>query len=423
MNKVQVTKPLGAVFGVLLIASSHFVSAEESNVANSFSEMFEKSLLSGQIRSGYLTANPEVSGESTLDDFAIGGQFKLETASLSGISLGAAIYTSHSITRPDGDDFNDEMTSPDKHYDLLAEGYISYAGDDLNVRLGRQLIDTPFADSDDIRMTPHTFEALVGNYDLAEGFSLTAGWLTRWQGVDAGYPRDAEFGDMVSKSEGTFMLGSTYSDDRFEANAWYYAVVDVVHALYGDIVVPISLSNTVSMTVGAQVSVQSDDTNADTLAEVGSEVGGELYGVMLEVEAGNFSFGAAWNHAEIDEGDALFGGWGGGPFFTNIDTLVANEFAAGQDADSYTLSIGFDLAGMGVDGLSLGYTFGRYEGGADPFDSSADAEVQEHNFSLEYAISDSWSVDTVYVLSDDKENSSDTEWDYDRFQTRVTFEF
>ena len=73
MNKVNVTRPVGAVLGVLLIANSHFVSAEESNVANSFSEMFEKSLLSGQIRSGYLTVNPEVSGENTLDDFAIGG--------------------------------------------------------------------------------------------------------------------------------------------------------------------------------------------------------------------------------------------------------------------------------------------------------------------------------------------------------------
>ena len=423
MNKVNVTRPVGPVLGVLLIANSHFVSAEESNVANSFSEMFEKSLLSGQIRSGYLTVNPEVSGENTLDDFAIGGQFKLETASLSGISLGAAFYTSHSITRPDGDDFNDEMTSLVKHYDLLAEGYINYAVEGLNVRLGRQLIDTPLADSDDIRMTPHTFEALVGNYDLAEGFTFTAGWLTRWQGVDAGYPRDAEFGDMVSKSDGTFMHGRPYDDDRFEANAWYYSVVDVVHAFYGDIVVPISLSNAMSMTVGAQVSLQSDDTNAETLAEVGSEVGGEFYGIMLEVEAGYFSLGAAWNHAEIDEGETLFGGWGGGPFFTNIDTSVANEFAAGQDADSYTLALGFDLVGMGVDGLSLGYTFGHYEGGSDPFDSSADAEVEEHNFSLEYVISDSWSVDAVYVLSDDKENSADTEWDYDRFQTRVTFAF
>ena len=133
MNKVNVVRPVGAVFAVLLIASSHFVSAEESNVANSFSEMFEKSRLSGQVRSGYLTVNPEVSGENTLDDFAIGGQFKLETASLSGISLGASFYTSHSITRPDSDDFNNEMTSPDKHYDLLAEGYINYAGEDLNV--------------------------------------------------------------------------------------------------------------------------------------------------------------------------------------------------------------------------------------------------------------------------------------------------
>ncbi len=426
MNKAMIMSTLA---GAILSANSAVVAANDdeashqNNTVNSFSDMFEQSTHSGQIRLGYLTMNPDMSGENRLDDLAIGGQLKMETGSWNGFSMGLALYTSHSITDPDDDDFNDEMTSSDQHYDLLAEAYVDYTMQGLSLRVGRQLIDTPFADSDDIRMTPHTFEAVVGNYNMGAGFNLTTGWMSRWQGVDAGYPKDAGFDDMVRGSDGTFMLGVTYGSEKLEANIWYYNVVDVVNAFYADVSAPISLGDNVSLTLGAQISLQSDDTDTRTLAEIGAEMEGSLYGIMVELAVNNFTIGAAWDHVDMDKGEALFGGWGGGPFFTNIDTLVANEFAAGQDADSYTLSLGYDLAGLGVDGVNIGYTFGRYEGGADPLDTSADAEVEEHNFTVEYAISESWSVDAVYVLSDDKENSTDTEWDYDRFQVRATFSF
>ena len=391
--------------------------------AGSFAEMFTKGTPSGQIRLGYLTTNPQVAGDNTLDDFAIGGQLKFETAPWRGASIGAAFYTSHSITRPDDEDFNDEMSGPDQGYDLLAESYLNYAVAGLNLRLGRQLFDTPFADSDDIRMTPHTFEAFTGDYDFGEGFRATAGWMTRWQGVDAGYPNGADFGDMVEGSDGTFMIGGTYGGDILEANVWYYGVVDVVNAFYADIVVPIPMGDVVGMNVGFQVSLQGDNTNTETFVEMGSKVGGDLYGIMAEIDVIGITVGVAWDHASIDEGEALFGGWGGGPFFTNIDTLVANEFAAGQDADSYTLSVGYDFSDIGVEGLSIGYVYGRYEGGADPMDANVNAKVDEHNFAAEYSITDNWSIDAVYVVSNDKENELDTEWDYNRFQARVNFTF
>lgn len=142
------------MISVLLGTHSPLVSADDhplqENTVNSFSEMFEKSSHSGEIRFGYLMAKPEMSGEKTLDDFAAAGQLKIETASWNGFVLGGAFYTSHSITQPDDEDYNLELAGPDQHYDLLAEAYIDYTSDDLNLRLGRQVIDTPFADSDDI---------------------------------------------------------------------------------------------------------------------------------------------------------------------------------------------------------------------------------------------------------------------------------
>ncbi len=411
----------------LMIGSAGIVLAEEAAedaVASNLKEMFTKGTASGQIRTGWLTLDSDEEGAETLDDWAIGGQLKFETAPLMGISLGAAFYTSHSITQGDEDEFNDEMSSADQKYDLLAESYIMLGYDAFGAVLGRQVIDTPFADSDDIRMTPHTFEALTASYDLDDvGLSFDAGWLTRWQGVDADYPDDADFGDLVEGSDGTAMLGASYANDMLEGGLWWYGIMDVANVFYGDIYAPIPFSEGVELTLGAQFSTQSDDSNAETLEARGAETAGDLYGLMAELSFAGFTVGAAYTHAAVDEGEALFGGFGGGPFFTNIDTLVANEFAAGQDADAYTLSLGYDFSDLGVSGLSIGYVFGQYEGGADPKDPNANADVIEHNIWLEYEFGDGWSMDAVYVMSSDEENDANTEWDYDRAQIRLNYTF
>ena len=413
-------KTIVVVSATLLLSSTALAGVNDK--AQSFTEAFSNGTPSGQIRLGYILLTPDANEEKATYDLALGGQLKFETAPLAGVSLGAAFYTSHSLLQPDDEDFNDELSSSDQHYDLLAEAYLNYELQGFTFRAGRQLIDTPFADSDDIRMTPHTFEALVAGYEWKD-FSVQAGYLSAWQGVDAGYHDNADFADMISGSDDTWMFGLGYSSDLLETTVWYYSVADVVNAFYGEIMVPIELADDLSLTFGAQVSIQSDETDLQTYAETGARVEGSLYGVMAELSFSGITAGVAYNYASIDEGELLFGGFGGGPFFTNIDTLVANEFAAGQDAESYILSITYDLSDVGIKGLCVGYTYGNYQGGAEPLDSAANAEVTEHDFYVEYTLSDAWSVDAVYVVSDDKEHSETTEWDYDRAQARVNFHF
>ena len=396
--------------------------AQATETATSFTEAFTKGTPSGQIRLGYIWLNPQEEGAKSNYDLALGGQLKFETAALYGLSLRAAFYTSHSVIRPDDEDFNDELSSPDKHYDLLGEAYINGGWQDFNIRVGRQLIDTPFADSDDVRMTPHTFEAAVAGYTY-NNFSLTGGYLSRWQGVDAGYHNDADFDDMIPGSDGTWMVGASYDTDLFESGLWFYSVNDVVNVFYADIVAPIVLTEKLTLTLGLQAVAQNDNTTNETFAEIGSKVEGSLYGASAELAFAGITAGIAYNHASVDEGETLFGGFGGGPFFTNIDTLVANEFAVGQNADSYTLSLGYDLGEIGIEGLSLMYTYGRFEGGSDPMDGTTKVEVEEHDFSLEYQITEAWSVDAVYVISDDKKSGEATEWDYNRAQVRLNFTF
>jgi hypothetical protein len=407
-----------ALMASLILTGASSATAGENN--RSLTEALLEGTTSGQIRLGYLWLNPEASGQKTTSDLALGGQLKFETAPLYGVSLGAAFYSAHSLTEADEDDFNDELSSASQHYDLLAEAYIDYGAGDFDLRVGRQLIDTPFADSDDIRMTPHTFEALFFSYQI-NNLLFQGGYLTAWQGVDAGYPDDADFDDLVQDSDGTLLLGALYTCGTIEGSLWYYNVDDVVNILYADMTSPIRLNDTISLNLGVQISIQNDSTSNATYAQLGAEIAGTLYGAMAEITIGAVTVGAAFDHADIDSGEALFGGFGGGPFFTNIDTLVANEFAAGQDADSCTLSIRYDFAALGVEGLSAGYTYGNYRGGEDVMDKNADAEADEHDLWVEYALDDNWSLDAIYVVSTDQEHSSD--WDYERAQLRINFTF
>ena len=106
MRKTK-TVATSTMMSVLFCAHSALVAAGdhplEENTASSFSEMFEKSSYSGEIRTGYLMTHPEMSGENTVDDFAAAGQLIIVTASWNGFQLGGAFYTSHSITQTDGE--------------------------------------------------------------------------------------------------------------------------------------------------------------------------------------------------------------------------------------------------------------------------------------------------------------------------------
>lgn len=129
------------------LVTSMALSSAYATEATSVKDMFSNGETSGQIRLGYYSMNPEANGANTEYTTAIGGQLKFETASFNGVSLATALYTSHSISALSGKQedgkFSDFLTSSEKHYTELGEAYINYAMNGFNIRVGKQLIDTP----------------------------------------------------------------------------------------------------------------------------------------------------------------------------------------------------------------------------------------------------------------------------------------
>jgi hypothetical protein len=352
-----------------------------TNTADTFEEVFTKGKVSGQIRAGYFYNDPKITGISNNYATAIGGQLKFETARLYGFDAGAAFYTSHAITPFSGDrnkgKFNDELTTDDKYYDILAEAYLDYTYQDFKIRIGRQRIDTPYADSDDIRMTPNTFEGVTATYTYGN-FSFIGAYLTRWQGPDAG---EYTFEDLAEESDGTAIAAVTFGNDMVEAGLWYYHIDHYADIFYTDISGTYAFNEHTSLKGAVQLAKQSEVDN--------SSIDGLLCGAMAELNYSGITLGIAYDQLFIDSDKVYFGGFGGGVGFVNMFEMTAGVFTVHQDAKAWKFTLGYDLSTVGIDGLSLEYDYGDFKG-------DVAHEAREHNFILSYAPSDKWDIEVVY---------------------------
>jgi len=381
---------------------------------NSIADAFKEGKITGQIRAGYIWVEPSSDSYPNNYTTAIGGELKFETASYLGFSAGVAFYTSHAIMGLSGDiddgKFNTSLASDDKYYDLLGEAYINYSYESFNIRIGRQLIDTPYADSDDIRMTPNTFEGVVASYGI-DNFTLLGAYLTRWQGPDAQY----KFEDLLADGDGVALVALTYANDDLEAGIWYYNADNTADIIYADISKNFEIANDTTIKLSAQFANQSqiDDSGID----------GMLYGAMVEFGYKGLSASIAYDKVDVDDDSSYFGGFGGGVGYVNMFEMTAGALASFEDIDAWKYSIGYDLSSLGCDGLNMSFDYGDFKG-------ENNHEAKEYNFTLAYAPSDSWDLEIVYDKIDDvhknlaeDENNALIDFSLDRVLVRANYNF
>lgn len=367
----------------------------------------EEGKVSGNLRSMYAGYSLKEQGEKDLYATAVGGYLKYETAELNGLNAAAAFATSHDIgfaTGERGVKQNDELSSSDRKYTTLSEAYINYVYNDFNFRAGRQLIDTPLADSDDIRMILNTFEAFIATYKTSL-FNFIAGKLQKWQGYDAGL----DHGWVKTGEDGTYFGGIVYSDSVIKSNAWYYNITKLTNASYFDATFSYGISDSSSIVGAAQYLRESEIDN--------SGVEASIYGLKAEAALYGFTFSAAYNKAKKEEGKASFSGFGGGTLFTNMDTMILDEITNDRDARAVVGGISY-----AIDDLTLSYAYGNFKGKADSLGKKA--HITEQNIKAEHSvIADKFTLSAIYAIENDKENSLKNENDRSRLQIMASYSF
>ena len=321
MKKIRLTCTILMIMSINIYADNNFIKH-----------------IDGYVRTAY--ESHHVAHDKTYTDGAIGGKLHIESTSYYGISIGSSFYTSNSIGSSDNHGLVPFRGEVAHSYSILGEAYIQAQLGNTLIKIGRQEIETPFAQVDDIGMVPNTFEAyILKNKDIKDT-TLFLGQIQKMAGVDAEIVD--EFTPINSNNH-MQVMGLTYEGiENLSLNAWYYHLKDAeidnisyVEASYE------SEGSTIGYGLGVQYAKQTYTEQEDA----------SIYGLNASLSYINtgLTLCAAYNKVK---GNAITSGFGGGPFFSNSEYFVIDN--AGANGSQMRFGLEFDGSSVGIEGLTLG---------------------------------------------------------------------
>jgi imipenem/basic amino acid-specific outer membrane pore len=344
--------------------------------------------VSGYIRAGYQSDHEEAS------DLALGGKLHLQTNAFYGISAGFSLYGTERIGSSEGAGVPFFDANGDS-YAIIGEAYLKGSWGDSTLKVGRQEIDTPFLDTDDIGMIPNTFEALYFVDESIDDLTLTMAYVTRMAGVDAEH--DPKQFEKIRNNEQVQFLGLEYAiTEDLSASAWYYHLdnLEIDYLLYSDLTYTKNIAPW-SYTLGVQYAKRSLKDSVEQSANV--------WGVMGAIahEPSQLELTVAYNEARDNHAT---NGFGGGPFYTSSEHLTLRE--ANVDGEAYHIHASWSAKAMGYEELTLSSSYLT-------LNDQHDIRANEFDLGINYSVDNRWSVDLIYSDIDDDINQ-------DRFQnTRI----
>lgn len=398
------------------------LSLASLQAAEDLSTMFSEGKVSGEIRAFSISRAMDYSKVGA-DDFtrnanAIGGHLKYETADFKGLNFGAAFYTTNGFAnRSDKTSKKFDPTLLGKgndSYSILGEAYIGYNAKDLGtkttIKIGRQKLDTPMAGSDDARMLPNLFEAVVvTNTDIPDT-TLIAAHVTRFaQGTfgraygaggilsgTSGYSvvdpsnQVGDFENMGSyavgkKTDGVSVLAATYTGIKgLKLQVWDYYAYDILNALYAEVDYKMELGSVKPF--AAVQFIKEDSVGDKQLKAVGGDgkIDSTYWGAKAGASIENFTAYVAYSQTGANSaGDAAYANaiaspWGGMPAYTQ-GMVTRHQFLAGTKA--YKIAASYNFKAFGPDFTTALY-YANYD--MDKYNGYTHNDASESGFDLIY---------------------------------------
>ena len=340
--------------------------------AETLNDALRQTKVDGYLRGSYQVH--DVKDDRTYRDDAIGGKVHIQTGAFYGVSLGASLYSSNAMFNDDNKELVPLRGENHKSYAILGEAYMQLDFGKSMFKIGRQEIDTPFAQIDDIGMVPNTFEsAIFENRDI-EDTTIFLGHIQKMAGVDA---------DVVDKftkvngSKGMQLLGVSYEGVKDLAlQAWYYNLKDAqidsiayMEANYekelGDMTYGLGLQ------YAKETYLNEEDAN--------------IYSGALSATANKIGLTLATAYSKAKDNGAT-SGFGGGPFFSNSEYLILDN--AGKDGKALLYSAEYDASKVGINGFTIGLEY-------ITLTTKAKKESSEADLVLSYEMSNDFEIHAI----------------------------
>ena len=386
----------------LVIISLLIVWLSATAHATSFDDAFRNATTTGQLRFGYISSAPDVTpAAKTTTGAALGGEIKFETAKWNNIQFAVAPYFVEKLDALSGDASNSELNTDffnakGKAFAYVGEAYVNYDFAKGSLRLGRQKLDNPFINTDDIRMFSNTFNAVWLNMNLSKSLTLETGIVGSWAGFDSTQ-------DIFSKAsnEGVTALGVNYKQsDAFSTQAWYYNFDKEYSLLYADVTY-----TTGGLEVGAQMANYSEAKSTST-----KNADGSVIGVSVSYAVGSFTLGAVINSGANAAGKSADLGLGGGNFYAAMDETT---IAGLNNVKAHVFSVEYAVS----DKFTAAVALGHFE------DTTKTTNIDETNLVLGYSVKDNLNIEFVHAMVDNKGDPADAGTNFSRQTARVTYTF
>jgi imipenem/basic amino acid-specific outer membrane pore len=282
-------------------------------------------------------------------------------------------------------DFNLNSGATTSSFGFIGEASLKAIFDGHTFSIGRQKLDLPHDDSDDIRMLPNLFEAIKYNYK--DRFHLThinsmAGWenggeQTEFIKVHSVFGITDTQGNTIDKGISVFHTMYNTEDENFNINFYNFIIHNAMNIAYVESNYNIEFSKEYKLSISAQVDNHSDIDTFQLSGVVQNSFNSTVYGLSsaLELSKLNLNLTLAMNQAIGDH--APLGSLGGGPYYTSMEDSTIDAVGT-SDASAYTMIVEYDASSFFY-GLTLTYMYGAFQ--------AKDLSLykrNEQNFSLSY---------------------------------------
>ncbi len=273
---------------------------------------------------------------------ALGGSLDYTSGKWQGLSIGLTPYTSQKLYGPDGRDGTGLLAPGQESYTVLGQAYLQAERWNNTLRLYKQMLDTPFINPRDSKMTPITEEAYTWENTTFSNWSFLVSQVQKIKLRNASTFQSLTAAAGVAGADKPVTLGgATFQpNDRATVQLWEYYGYDFMNIAYlqGDLDIPLNDDWTLDG------SVQGCDQQS-----VGDDLGGDFHtgmgGIMLGVDGHGWEFDLGGNQNANNHD--LWAAWGSYAGYTSL--MVEDNELAGEK--SWLAHVAYDFSRLGATGL------------------------------------------------------------------------
>jgi len=214
---------------------------------------------------------------------------------------------------------------------FFSEANLRYLFKNLELMVGRFSVDTPYANSDDVRIVPNYFQGVKLNY-----FNLTLFYLSKMAGWESG-EKIGEFkslGKVLGREVGGVYIANLEGENL---SSWFYHLKREGSLFYMQ-----DSFNVLDFKIALECSYYLPKRGENALA----------MGILFQKKAGEIEYLLGYN--KVFKGE-MIGAFGASPYFTSLEELSLD--LASEKAESIMVGVEREIKN-----LLLGTRGGRFEG-------------------------------------------------------------